>query len=358
MTLAQLKTKVRVALEKMFAGAELPAHLNEPILMPGPILVSPSPSITTTHRPKRKKAKSRPNTKSKKSLRLQCRLSVRDIAQFLKMPLISGYGTMTTSPARIPIKTQVKLFQHITGVCKCEERGLNCRRQESRLFTKTMNEQERIVTPLFTPGDVQNYLDYANGESGLGDLKKYFEEIEDRVIRCALALKLLKPIHSLDRRIVEDGSGNSQVTQHDNYYDTDENLEIAGINSEDQRRNQDEQLDENLQPVIASHRSLDAELDSSGSGEYAETQDDELVEGADFSWHVVTEGASVRGSKWFHKPLKRFDRPIPHDGKRDKSRIWIEQQIERLRKQSKPGSSTTELERAEKALNDLFGGQK
>ena len=146
---------------------------------------------------KQRKPSVQKNQTARKTLRVQCHMSTRDIAAFLRNPQIATFGTMQTKPSDIPQRTMKLIQKHTDGLCRCNERGLICAKQRQRLFTAALNETPPTFVLLFQPGEIDNYIDYANGRPGLGDLKPYFEEIENRVIRCALFLGLMKPIKGL-----------------------------------------------------------------------------------------------------------------------------------------------------------------
>jgi hypothetical protein len=260
----------------------------------GVVVVTPGHSSKPQKPDKIRKIQPQPTTKT---LRLQCRLSTRAIAAFLQNPQLANYGSMQTIPSQIPQRTMSAIEKHESDLCKCNDRGLDCSKQRQKLFNEALNRLKPEFTPLFSSKEIENYADYARGEAGLGDLKPIFEDIENRVIRCALFLGLMKPIRGL--------LGRSSIDE-------------------------DKTDRENIR-----------EIDRS--------------DGAAIGGHIESEGQDVSrlGQTWHRNSTKTFDKPLPRN-RSTKAVIWLKEEIERLR----PAGPSDALKRAEEALDELFGGEK
>ena len=234
---------------------------------------------------------------AKKTLRVQCHLSTRAIAALLQNPQLASYGTMQTNPSQIPRRTTRAVEKHVAGLCKCNDRGLNCLKQRQKVFNEALNRLTPEFTALFSSKEIENYCDYARGEAGLGDLKPYFEDIENRVIRCALFLGLMKPIKGV--------RGSAPVDE-------------------------DETDRENIREIDCS-------------------------EGAAIGGHIESEGqdTSRPGQTWHHKSTKTFDKRLPRNQSTPAVR-WLKEEIQRLR----PAGPSDTLVRVEEALDELFSGEK
>src|SRR5689334_5131505 len=111
----------------------------------------------------------------RKTPRQEHGLSVRDVADLLKNDVIATYGTNQTPADLIPPRTLAAIAKHDGVQCNCAVRGLNCAKQRQKLFTEAKNRLAPVFTRWFTAIEVENYLAYARGEKGLGNLKSYFE---------------------------------------------------------------------------------------------------------------------------------------------------------------------------------------
>ena len=253
------------------------------------VLVPPTTQLKPVEHKKKKKVS------AEKSLRVRCQLSTRHIAGLLKSPQIGKYGTMTTNPSDIPQQTMKAIQKHEDGLCRCRSKGLNCGKQRQKVFNEALNRVEPVFVPWFTPEEIENYSDYARGEAGLGELKPYFEDIEKRVIQCALFLGWMRPIKGL-------------------------------IGSAPYPESEGETAD--IKRIIKS------------GGEF-------------IGGHIESEGQNQSGSD---KPLKTFDKSLPEprrNRKRDDQAVsWFREEIERLR----PAGPSNALGRVEDALDELFGG--
>jgi hypothetical protein len=332
-----------------------------------PIAMTPAAAPTTVHS-KLSVKKSKPNSKSK-SLRIQYGLTPRNIVSFLKRPEIGDYQRPTTPDAsKIPKRRMNAIIKHERGECSCEELNRDCARYKQKLFNEAMNNMRGGFEPLFLPQEIQTYLTYARGgkeSKGLGELEDYLVNIENRVINRALSLgpSALKPLKHLDRRIASIESA----------LDDSESAVISSI-----VRSQ-KQEDENARsPVRASDVNgidgINVKVDVRGEivpeeeddegqliagQKYEETSDDESIEPVDLtqSGHVVTEGRRQKGGVWLQKPLKKFDKPIPHGGKDDPAAKWLREEIARLEQQASTDASKSKILRcAEEALERIFLG--
>ncbi len=258
--------------------------------------------INSPDRPKK------PEPKKTKTARVEHDLSVREVADLLRNDLIAKYGTNIT-PIQLPPRTQVALDKHDGVRCGCNSHNRNCARVRQRLFNEAKNKLQPKFTPWFTIQEIQNYLAYARGENGLGELKPYFENIERRVIRCALILGLMKPLKDAPRipQEVEE--------------DINEQMTIATI------------------------------VKTTGT-------EDDVIGG-----QIITEGENLKKRRVFgiQKPLKTFDKSIIKRNRRERSHdltvdSWIEKELARLEGQEANGVivSGSKLDHARKALDELF----
>jgi hypothetical protein len=282
-------------------------------------VIEPSPDVAAKlvldlkpQEPAPPKPRQKSKETKKQTTRQEHGLSVRDVAGLLKNDAIATYGTNQTVPQLDP-RTEAAIQKHDGVHCSCARKNLNCAKQRQKLFNRAKNRLVPTFVHWFTSSEIENYLAYARGEKGLGELKSYFEDIERRAIRCALTLGRLKPLKVVRKIPVE----------------------------------AEEDFNEQA--------NIDAIVKTSGT-------EDDLIGG-----QIVTEGENLKKRRVFgiQKPLKTFDKSIikgsrkeaEHDQKVDTLIESLEAQVSRGQT-TPPATRSSQFTQAEKALDSLFGGSK
>jgi len=240
-----------------------------------------------------------------KTTRQEHGLSARDVAGLLKNDVIATYGTNQT-PADISPRTLKAIAKHDGVHCSCARRNLDCAKQRQRLFNLAKNRLAPSFVRWFTSSEIDNYLAYARGEKGLGELKPYFEDIERRAIRCALMLGLVKPLKGVRRIPTE------------------------------------------VEEDLCEKFNIDRIVATSGTK-------DTVIAG-----QIVTGGENLNKRRVFgvQNPLKTFEksiikrsrREVEYDREVDKLIVSLESRI------TPPAVRSERFREAEKALDDLLGG--
>jgi len=272
---------------------------------------SPTAPVMNTNLPEPIKSPDRPKKpepKKTKTPRIEHGLSVREVADLLRNDLIAKYGTNSTV-IELPPRTQTALDKHDGVRCSCKIYNRDCARVRHRLFNEAKNRLQPKFTPWFTIQEIHNYLAYARGEKGLGELNPYFEEIERRVIRCALTLRLMKPL---------------EVTRT---------------------------IPQEVEEDINEQMTIETIVKTAGT-------EDDVIGG-----QIITEGENLKKRRVFgmQKPLKTFNKSIIKRNRRERAHdltvdSWIEKELARLEGQKGKGvvASGSKLDHARKALDELF----